>query len=61
MRSSCAGLNEPRLDADRGLVLDDVQLDRKGQIKPPGWWIEQHDGRQGSTRLVNGRTEPEHG
>jgi FtsP/CotA-like multicopper oxidase with cupredoxin domain len=41
------------------LVLDDVALDRKGQIKPPGWLIEQHDGRQGNTRLVNGRKEPE--
>jgi FtsP/CotA-like multicopper oxidase with cupredoxin domain len=36
-----------------------VALDRKGQIKPPGWWIEQHDGRQGDTRLVNGKKEPE--
>ncbi len=53
------GPDEPRLDAERVLVLDDVALDRKGQIKPPGWWIEQHDGRQGSTRLVNGRQEPE--
>jgi FtsP/CotA-like multicopper oxidase with cupredoxin domain len=53
------GPNEPQLDAERVLVLDDVELDRKGQIKPPGWWIEQHDGRQGSTRLVNGRKEPE--
>jgi FtsP/CotA-like multicopper oxidase with cupredoxin domain len=53
------GPNEPAFDADRVLVLDDVQLDRKGQIKPPGWWIEQHDGRQGSTRLVNGKKEPE--
>ena len=53
------GPNEPQLDADRVLVLDDVQLDRKGQIKPPGWWLEQHDGRQGSTRLVNGKKEPE--
>ena len=53
------GENEPELDAERVLVLDDVQLDRKGQIKPPGWWIEKHDGRQGSTRLVNGRKEPE--
>ena len=53
------GPNEPRVDAERVLVLDDVALDRKGQIKPPGWWIEQHDGRQGSTRLVNGRQEPE--
>jgi FtsP/CotA-like multicopper oxidase with cupredoxin domain len=53
------GPNEPQLDAERVLVLDDVALDRKGQIKPPGWWIEQHDGRQGNTRLVNGRKEPE--
>jgi FtsP/CotA-like multicopper oxidase with cupredoxin domain len=46
------------VDAERVLVLDDVALDRTGQIKPPGWWVEQHDGRQGSTRLVNGRKEP---
>jgi FtsP/CotA-like multicopper oxidase with cupredoxin domain len=51
--------DEPRLDAERVVVLDDTQLDRKGQIKPPGWWIERHDGRQGSTRLVNGKKEPE--
>ena len=53
------GPNEPQLDAERVLVLDDVALDRKGEIKPPGWWFEQHDGRQGSTRLINGRQEPE--
>jgi FtsP/CotA-like multicopper oxidase with cupredoxin domain len=53
------GPDEPRLDAERVLVLDDVQLDRHGQIKPPGWWIESHNGRVGSTRLVNGRKEPE--
>ena len=41
------------------LVLDDVKLDKKGQIKPIGGLIEGHDGRQGSTRLVNGKTEPE--
>ena len=51
--------DEPQLDAERVLVLDDVQLDRKGQIKPPGWWIEQHNGREGNTRLVNGKKEPE--
>jgi len=51
--------NEPSFDAERVLVLDDVQLDRKGQIAPPGWWIEKHDGRQGNTRLVNGRKEPD--
>jgi FtsP/CotA-like multicopper oxidase with cupredoxin domain len=41
------------------LVLDDVGLDRDGQIKPTGGFIERHDGRQGGTRLVNGRQEPE--
>jgi FtsP/CotA-like multicopper oxidase with cupredoxin domain len=49
------GEGEPRLDAERVLVLDDVKLDRKGQIKPLGGLIEHHDGRQGSTLLVNGR------
>jgi FtsP/CotA-like multicopper oxidase with cupredoxin domain len=53
------GEDEPQLDAERVLVLDDVALDRKGQIKPPGWWIEQHNGREGNTRLVNGKKEPE--
>jgi FtsP/CotA-like multicopper oxidase with cupredoxin domain len=53
------GPDEPRLDAERVLVFDDVALDRAGQIEPPGGWIERHDGRQGSVRLVNGRSEPE--
>jgi FtsP/CotA-like multicopper oxidase with cupredoxin domain len=53
------GPDEPRVDAEQVLVLDDVQLDRKGQIKPPGWWLESHNGRVGSTRLINGTKEPE--
>jgi len=52
------GHDEPRLDAEHVLVLDDVQLDRSGQIKPPGGWIEWHNGREGNTRLVNGKQEP---
>jgi FtsP/CotA-like multicopper oxidase with cupredoxin domain len=51
--------DEPVFDGERTLVLDDVELEADGQIKPPGWWIESHDGREGSTRLVNGRQEPE--
>lgn len=51
--------DEPVFDADRTLVLDDVELEKDGGIKAPGWWIESHDGREGSTRLVNGRQEPE--
>jgi FtsP/CotA-like multicopper oxidase with cupredoxin domain len=51
--------DEPTFDADRTLVLDDVELEHGGRIKPPGGWIESHDGREGSIRLVNGRQEPE--
>jgi len=53
--------DEPVIDADRTFVLDDVALENNGEIKAPGAWIESHDGREGSTRLVNGRTEPEIG
>ncbi len=51
--------DEPVADADRVLVLDDVALQKDGQIKPPGGWVESHDGREGDVRLVNGRQEPE--
>lgn len=52
------GHGDPRLDAERVLLLDDVELDADGEIKPPGWWMESHDGREGSIRLVNGKREP---
>jgi FtsP/CotA-like multicopper oxidase with cupredoxin domain len=50
---------EPSFDRERVLVFDDVELLAGGKVKPPGGWIESHDGREGSTRLVNGRQEPE--
>lgn len=50
---------EPVLDAERVLVLDDVKLDRTGQIAKLGGFVEHHDGRQGNVLLVNGRWEPE--
>jgi FtsP/CotA-like multicopper oxidase with cupredoxin domain len=53
------GPDEPVLDGERVLVLDDVALDREGRIKPLGGLIEHHDGRQGRTLLVNGRQGPE--
>jgi FtsP/CotA-like multicopper oxidase with cupredoxin domain len=52
------GPDEPRLDVERVLVLDDVKLDRHGEIEPLGGLVEHHDGRQGNTLLVNGRNEP---
>lgn len=53
------GSDEPRLDAERVLVLDDLKLDRDGQIQPLGGFLESHDGRQGRTLLINGRQTPE--
>ncbi|HVH66358.1 MAG TPA: multicopper oxidase family protein [Gemmatimonadales bacterium] len=52
------GGDEPRLDAERVLVLDDVRLDKQGQVAPFGGIVEHHDGREGDTRLVNGKAEP---
>jgi FtsP/CotA-like multicopper oxidase with cupredoxin domain len=47
---------EPKLDGEHVLVLDDVKLDSNGDITPIGGLVENHDGRQGETLLVNGRS-----
>ena len=52
------GPDEPALDRERILVLDDLRLDKHGQIAPGGGLIERHDGREGDVRLVNGVAEP---
>ena len=52
------GADEPRLDAERMLVLDDIRLDKQGQVAPFGSIVQHHDGREGDTRLVNGKAEP---
>lgn len=52
------GPDEPKLDAERVLVLDDVRLDKTGAIAKFGGLIERHDGREGDVRLVNGKQEP---
>jgi FtsP/CotA-like multicopper oxidase with cupredoxin domain len=53
------GQDEPRLDGERVLVLDDLKLDRKGDIARFGGFRQRHDGRMGDTRLVNGEEAPE--
>jgi FtsP/CotA-like multicopper oxidase with cupredoxin domain len=53
------GPDEPELDAERVLIFDDVALDHDAQILPHAGVIEQHDGRQGTTLLVNGKSSPE--
>jgi FtsP/CotA-like multicopper oxidase with cupredoxin domain len=53
------GPGEPRLDGERVLLLDDLKLDRRGQIARFGGLIQRAGGRQGKARLVNGMVEPE--
>lgn len=53
------GPNEPIFDADRLLVLDDVKLDRHGQIAKTALF-DRHSGREDNVLLINGRTAPEY-
>jgi FtsP/CotA-like multicopper oxidase with cupredoxin domain len=53
------GPDEPRLDAERVLHLDDLKLDPSGEPAPFGDQHELHEGREGDVRLVNGVREPE--
>ena len=50
--------HEPVLDAERILILDDIKIDRKGQMTKFGGLLQRHDGREGDVRLVNGVQEP---
>ncbi|HXS79733.1 MAG TPA: multicopper oxidase family protein [Gammaproteobacteria bacterium] len=52
------GDGEPVLDREQVLVLDDLKLDRHGQVAKFGGFVERHDGREGGVRLVNGKREP---
>lgn len=51
--------DELTLDREQVLVLDDVKLNRKGDFAKFGGWMEEHMGREGKVRLLNGRVEPE--
>jgi FtsP/CotA-like multicopper oxidase with cupredoxin domain len=53
------GADEPKLDRERVLLLDDLKLDAEGNVSPFGDSHEHHAGREGDIRLVNGRQEPE--
>jgi FtsP/CotA-like multicopper oxidase with cupredoxin domain len=53
------GPDEPVFDADRLLVLDDVKLDRHGNIAKTALF-DRHSGREGSVLVINGRSEPEY-
>ena len=52
------GTNEVSVDRERVLLLDDMKLRRNGEFARFGGWLEQHMGREGAVRLVNGKSEP---
>ena len=52
------GTNEMKVDRERVLLLDDMKLRRNGEFAKFGGWFEQHMGREGGVRLVNGKNEP---
>src|SRR5687768_10248840 len=49
---------EVKVDRERVLMLDDMKLRRNGDFKRFGGWFEEHMGREGDVRLVNGKSEP---
>ena len=51
-------MNEVKVDRERVLLLDDVKLRRNSDFAKFGGWLEEHMGREGGIRLVNGRSEP---
>jgi len=49
---------DPVLDNERVLIVDDMKLTSKNEFTKSGVvgrWIERHDGREGSTNLMNGK------
>ena len=53
------GDDEPIVDREQILVLDDVNADKQGRLAKFGGFRERHDGREGDIRLINGKAEPQ--
>lgn len=53
---------DPVTDGEKVIMIDDMKLDDNNQFTRPGWFvpriIERHDGREGSTLLINGKENP---
>jgi FtsP/CotA-like multicopper oxidase with cupredoxin domain len=52
------GDDEPEVDTEAVLVLDDLLLGDDGELAPFGGLLEEHGGREGPVQLVNGRLTP---
>ncbi|HEV7241309.1 MAG TPA: multicopper oxidase family protein [Thermoanaerobaculia bacterium] len=53
------GADEPVVDREQTLILDDVNADKQGRLAKFGGFRERHDGREGDIRLINGKAEPQ--
>src|SRR5438105_15369387 len=51
--------DELALDGEQILILDDLRVDKTGQIAKFGGLMDRHNGREGNVRLINGTSEPE--
>ncbi|MEO7966899.1 MAG: multicopper oxidase family protein [Gemmatimonadaceae bacterium] len=51
--------DEPMMDGEQVLVLDDVSLSRRGDFAKFTGVMQRHNGRVGDVHLVNGREQPE--
>jgi len=53
---------DPVTDGEKVFMIDDMKLDEDNKFTKPGWFIpriiERHDGREGSTLLINGKENP---
>ncbi len=51
--------SDPVTDGEKVMMIDDMKLNEDNQFTKPGWFaprmLERHDGRQGSTLLINGK------
>ncbi|MFO0712158.1 MAG: multicopper oxidase family protein [Sandaracinus sp.] len=52
------GDDEPVVDAESVVLLDDLLLDASGALAPFGGLLETHGGREGDVQLVNGALTP---
>jgi FtsP/CotA-like multicopper oxidase with cupredoxin domain len=53
--------NDPIVDKDRTLLIDDMKLTKNYDFKTQGAigrWMERHDGREGNICLINGKETP---
>lgn len=54
---------DPITDGEKVFMIDDMKLDADNKFTTPGWFvpriIERHDGREGSTLLINGKENQE--